>query len=128
MLKMPQLDIGIFFVEVFFNFLCFWFFYFFLLKSIFPKLNFSLKLRKSKIKQLTFNFLKFKKKIKVFFSFKLIQNSSFLLYIFSLNSLKKNSLSLLIVKNFYFTFFFDKNKNLIDNSLKNKLCISFLLS
>lgn len=125
---MPQLDVGIFFVEVFFNFLCFWFFYFFLLKSIFPKLNFSLKIRKSKIKQLNLNFLKFKKKVKFFFSFKLIQNSSFLLYIFSLNNLKKNYLSLLIVKNFYFTFFFDKNKNLIDNFLKDKLSVNFLLS
>lgn len=125
---MPQLDIGIFFVEVFFNFLCFWFFYFFLLKSIFPKLNFSLKIRRSKIKQLNLNFLKFKKKVKFFSSFKLIQSSSFLLYIFSLNDLKKNYLSLLIVKNFYFSFFFDKNKNLIDNFLKEKLSANFLLS
>lgn len=125
---MPQLDIGIFFLEVFFNFLCFWFFYFFLLKTIFPKLNFSLKLRKSKIKQLNLNFVKFKKKMKILFSFKLIQDSFFISYIFSLKSIKKNILSLLIFKDFYFSFFFNKNKSFIDSSLKNRLGVNFLLS
>lgn len=125
---MPQLDVGIFFVEVFFNFLCFWFFYFFLLKTVFPKLNFSLKVRKNKIKQLNSNFIKFKRKIKIFFSFKLVQNSFFLIHIFSLKNLKKNTLSLLVFKSFYFSFFFEKNKNVIDSFLKNKLSTSFLLS
>jgi Plant ATP synthase F0. len=125
---MPQLDIGIFFLEVFFNFLCFWFFYFFLLKTIFPKLNFSLKLRKSKIKQLNLNFVKFKKKMKILSSFKLIQDSSFISYIFSIKGIKKNILSLLVFKDFYFSFFFNKNKSFIDSSLKNKLGINFLLS
>lgn len=125
---MPQLDIGIFFLEVLFNFLCFWFFYFFLLKTIFPKLNFSLKIRRSKIKKLNLNFIKFKKRIKILFSFKLVQDSFFISYIFSLKGLKKNLLSLLIFKNFYFSFFFDKNRSYIDTSLKNKLGINFLLS
>lgn len=125
---MPQLDIGIFFLEVLFNFLCFWFFYFFLLKTIFPKLNFSLKIRRSKIKKLNLNFIKFKKRIKILFSFKLVQDSFFISYIFSLKGLKKNLLSLLILKNFYFSFFFDKNRSYIDTSLKNKLGINFLLS
>lgn len=125
---MPQLDVGIFFVEVFFNFLCFWFFYFFLLKTIFPKINFSLKIRKSKIKQLNLNFIKFKKKIKFFFSFKLIENSFFLLNIFSFKNMQKNILSLIIFKNFYFSFFFNKNKPVIDLFLKSKLSTNFLIN
>jgi hypothetical protein len=125
---MPQLDIGIFFLEVFFNFLCFWFFYFFLLKTIFPKLNFSLKVRKSKIKQLGLNFIKFKRKIKILFSFKLIKDSFFISYIFNLKNIKKNMLSLVAFKTFYFSFFFNKNKFYIDSFLKNKLGINYLLS
>lgn len=125
---MPQLDIGIFFLEVFFNFLCFWFFYFFLLKTIFPKINFSLKVRKSKIKQLNLNFSKFKKKIKIFSSFKFIENSFFISYIFTLNNTKKTVLSLIFFKEFYLSFFFNKNKNYIDSFLKNKLGINYLLS
>jgi len=125
---MPQLDIGIFFLEVFFNFLCFWFFYFFLLKTIFPKINFSLKVRKSKIKQLNLNFFKFKKKIKIFSSFKFIENSFFISYIFTLNNTKKTVLSLIFFKEFYLSFFFNKNKNYIDSFLKNKLGINYLLS
>jgi len=98
------------------------------LKTIFPKLNFSLKIRKSKIKQLNLNFFKFKKKIKILFSFKLIQDSFFIAYIFSLKNVKKNILSLLILKDFYFSFFLNKNKTYIDSFLKNKLAINFLLS
>jgi hypothetical protein len=125
---MPQLDIGIFFLEVFFNFLCFWFFYFFLLKTIFPKLNFSLIVRKSKIKQLSLNFIKFKRKIKTLFSFKIIRDSFFISYIFNLKNMKKNILSLVIFKAFYFSFFLNKNKQHIDSSLKSKLGINYLLS
>lgn len=87
-----------------------------------------MKLRKSKIKQLNLNFVKFKKKMKILFSFKLIQDSFFISYIFSLKGIKKNILSLLIFKDFYFSFFFNKNKSFIDSSLKNKLGVNFLLS
>lgn len=49
---MPQLDIGIFFVEFFLNFFCFWLIYLLKAKKIFPSLNKSIKLRKYKIKKI----------------------------------------------------------------------------
>jgi hypothetical protein len=87
-----------------------------------------LKVRKNRIKQLNLNFIKFKTKIKLFFSFKLVQNFLFILYIFSLKSNKKNILSLLLLKNVYYVLFFEKNNKIINDSLKNKLSINFLLS
>ena len=49
---MPQLDIGIFFIEFFVNFFFFWIIYLIKAKKIFPFLNKSLKLKKFKIKKI----------------------------------------------------------------------------
>ena len=110
---MPQLDIGIFFVEFFFNFFCFWLIYLIKAKKIFPSINKSIKLRKYKVKKinnsLNFyfnnlnilnNYLKSNKTIFEFFALK-----NFYFYF-----LKLKIIYFLILKNYNNLFFKNNNK------------------
>lgn len=116
---MPQLDLGIFYVEFFLNFIYFWLIYLFLSKNIFPFLNKSIKIRKYKIKKINiflnfygsnFSYLNLNlKNIKFFIDFFLFLN------IKSLFS-KLNFFIFLFFKHYNSIFIY--NTNLV---LKNKL-------
>lgn len=123
---MPQLDIGIFFVEFFFNFFCFWLIYLIKAKIIFPSLNKSLKLRKYKIKKINsflnlyFNnlnilndYLKYNKNI---FEFFFIKNLFFYF-------LKLKIIYFLILK-FYNKLFLKKNSKLFFSFLNKQILIN----
>ena len=73
---MPQLDFSIFFLQLFFNFLIFWFIYFFNSYKIFPFLNKVIKLKKYKIKKILKEFLIFESNIIFLVNFFKIKNNS----------------------------------------------------
>jgi|688.fasta_scaffold1015920_2 hypothetical protein len=123
---MPQLDIGIFFVEFFFNFFCFWLIYLIKAKIIFPSINKSIKLRKYKIKKINnslnlyFNnlnilnvYLQINKNI---FEFLLIKNLFFYF-------LKLKIIYFLILK-YYNNLFLKNNNKLFSNFLNKQILIS----
>lgn len=123
---MPQLDIGIFFVEFFFNFFCFWLIYLIKAKKIFPLINKSIKLRKYKIKKINNslnlyfnnlntlnNFLKYNKNI---FEFLTLKNLNFYF-------LKLKIVYFLILKN-YNNFFLKNNSKLFSLFLNKQILIN----
>lgn len=127
---MPQLDIGIFFFELMFNFLFFWIFYFFFNKLIFPKINFSLKIRKNKVKNLHWKVLNYTNNNKIFIFikqefFKSIKNLSILFY---LNLKKKNLINYYFIKKFYYIFILVFNNKKKNNFLKKKISLNFVLN
>lgn len=123
---MPQLDIGIYYLEFFFNFFFFWFIYIIKAKKIFPFLNKTLKLRKYKIKELDI-YLNFY--INNFFSLNLTINNY--KNIFNLIILKNLNFfflkiyfsNILILKNFNY-FFFIKNINNIEYFFKEQFFLN----
>lgn len=123
---MPQLDIGIFFVEFVLNFFCFWLIYLLKAKKIFPSLNKSIKLRKYKIKKIN-NFL-----FLYFNNFNLLnnylKNNKIIFESLTLNNLNNYFLKLkiiyfLILKN-YNNLFLLKNNKFFNNFLNKQLIIN----
>ena len=123
---MPQLDIGIFFVEFFFNFFCFWLIYLLKAKKIFPSLNKSIKLRKYKIKKINnflflyfnnFNFLNnYLKNNKIIFESLTLKNLN--VYFFKLKIIY-----FLILKNYNNSFLL-KNNKFFNNFLNKQVIIN----
>jgi hypothetical protein len=123
---MPQLDIGIFFVEFFLNFFFFWLIYLIKAKKIFPFLNRSIKLRKYKIKKINnflnlylnnFNFLNNYLK-----NNKIILDSLFLKNL-NIYFLKLNFIYFIVLKN-YNNFFLNKNNKLFSIFLNKQILIN----
>lgn len=123
---MPQLDIGIFFIEFFLNFFFFWLIYLIKAKKIFPFLNRSIKLRKYKIKKINnflnlylnnFNFLN--NYIK---NNKIMLDSLFLKNI-NIYFIKLNFIYFLILKK-YNNFFLSKNKKLFSIFLNKQILLN----
>lgn len=123
---MPQLDIGIFFVEFFLNFFFFWLIYLIKAKKIFPFLNRSIKLRKYKIKKINnflnlylnnFNFLNNYLK-----NNKIVLDSLFLKNL-NIYFLKLNFIYFIILKN-YNNFFLSKNNKLFSIFLNKQILIN----
>jgi len=113
---MPQLDLGIFYIEFFLNFFCFWLIYLLKAKKIFPFLNKTIKLRKYKIKELnillnkyTENFLNLHISLE---NYKNIFNI-YILKILNNYFLKLNNINILFLKNYYNYFYYINNKNFI---------------
>ena len=123
---MPQLDIGIFFVEFVLNFFCFWFIYLLKVKKIFPSLNKSIKLRKYKIKKINnflflyfnnFNFLNnYLKNNKIIFESLTLKNLN--VYFFKLKIIY-----FLILKNYNNSFLL-KNNKFFNNFLNKQVIIN----
>jgi len=123
---MPQLDIGIFFVEFFLNFFCFWLIYLLKAKKIFPSLNKSIKLRKYKIKKINnflflyfnnFNFLNnYLKNNKIIFESLTLKNLN--VYFFKLKIIY-----FLILKNYNNSFLL-KNNKFFNNFLNKQVIIN----
>lgn len=123
---MPQLDIGIFFVEFFLNFFCFWLIYLLKAKKIFPSLNKSIKLRKYKIKKINnflflyfnnFNFLNdYLKNNKIIFESLTLKN-------LNVYFLKLKIIYFLILKNYNNSFLL-KNNNFFNNFLNKQIIIN----
>lgn len=123
---MPQLDIGIFFVEFVLNFFCFWLIYLLKAKKIFPSLNKSIKLRKYKIKKINnflflyfnnFNFLNnYLKNNKIIFESLTLKN-------LNIYFLKLKIIYFLILKN-YNNLFLLKNNKFFNNFLNKQLIIN----
>ncbi len=123
---MPQLDIGIFFVEFFLNFFCFWLIYLLKAKKIFPSLNKSIKLRKYKIKKINnflflyfnnFNFLNnYLKNNKIIFESLTLKN-------LNIYFLKLKIIYFLILKN-YNNLFLLKNNKFFNNFLNKQVIIN----
>ncbi len=118
---MPQLDLGIFYIEFFLNFFCFWLIYIIKAKKIFPFLNKTIKLRKYKIKELniflnkyTENFLNLHLSLE---SYKNIFNI-FIIKKISNYFLKLNIINILFFKNYYIFFYYKNYKNF--NTFLNK--------
>jgi hypothetical protein len=119
---MPQLDFGIFFVEIFFNFLFFWFLYFFFLRQIFPRLNKAIKLRRYKLKKLNSQFTIFQKNfifLNVFLQEQKIYVNNFL---FNINFFSKLNIFYIISLNSIYSFLIKNNLNLL--TLLTKYTIS----
>jgi hypothetical protein len=123
---MPQLDIGIFFVEFFLNFFCFWLIYLLKAKKIFPSLNKSIKLRKYKIKKINnflflyfnnFNFLNnYLKNNKIIFESLTLKN-------LNVYFLKLKIIYFLILKNYNNSFLL-KNNKFFNNFLNKQVIIN----
>ena len=123
---MPQLDIGIFFVEFVLNFFCFWLIYLLKAKKIFPSLNKSIKLRKYKIKKINnflflyfnnFNFLNnYLKNNKIIFESLTLKN-------LNIYFLKLKIIYFLILKN-YNNLFLLKNNKFFNNFLNKQVIIN----
>ena len=123
---MPQLDFGIFFIEFFLNFLCFWFIYIFKAKNIFPLLNKSIKLRKYKVKKIVIFLNSFSSKFNyLVIFFKNNENNLNTFYLQNLSSfLEKLDIFNLFVFKFYFSLFLNKNIKLVSNFLKVNLLLN----
>lgn len=123
---MPQLDLGIFYIEFFLNFFCFWLIYLLKAKKIFPFLNKTIKLRKYKIKELnillnkyTENFLNLHISLE---NYKNIFNI-FIIKIINNYFLKIKYINILFLKNNYI-YFYNKN-NINFNNFVNKQSILY---
>lgn len=123
---MPQLDIGIYFVEFFLNFFFFWLIYLIKAKKIFPFLNRSIKLRKYKIKKINtflnlylnkFNFLN------NYFKNNKILIDSFYLKNLNIFFTKLNLIYFIILKKYNY-FFFSKNNKLFFTFLNKQILIN----
>lgn len=125
---MPQLDLGIYFFEFFFNFIFFWSLYFFNAKFIFPIINKSIKLREYKLKKfdlsifkVNFNFLIDYTNLNknLFSQFYLILLNTFLIKIKFLNNIN--------LKFYYLKFNSIFSKKYFLNYLNKNFFISVLL-
>ncbi len=123
---MPQLDLGIFYIEFFLNFFCFWLIYILKAKKIFPFLNKTIKLRKYKIKELNI-FLNIY--IESFSNLNLcLENYKNIFNIFLLKKinfyfLKLKYIYILFLKNYY-NFFIIKNNKIFYNFIYKQLFLN----
>jgi len=118
---MPQLDLGISFLEFVVNAFCFWSLYIFKAKKVLPLLNKTLKLRKYKLKIIiekmnsfenNFVFIKNNDKIKKE-DINLFYNK-----LFEELKKKKNLINLVFISKYY-NLFINNNLNINNNYLKN---------
>lgn len=125
---MPQLDLGIYFFEFFFNFIFFWGLYFFNGKFLFPLINKSIKLREYKLKK--FDLIIFKLNFNFLINYiNLNKNliNQFNFYILNIFLIKIKFLNNIKLKFYYLKFNILFSKKIFLNFLNKNFFINILL-